>query len=80
MLCAAEEAEEIRQALLARNIWAPLLSENWIAGEIFASVEGDALYLLCLAHCSLCSSFCGFDFAKAWIALGVCFRLCSSAY
>jgi predicted RND superfamily exporter protein len=41
----AEQARAIAAALTARGIVAPMLSENWIAGEIFERIAGDATFL-----------------------------------
>lgn len=41
----AAQAREIAGALAREQIRAPILSENWIAGEIFERIAGDARYL-----------------------------------
>lgn len=66
----AAEAEEVRRALAAASIDAPLLSENWIAGEVFARVEGDGKFLLLGTLLAVFLILC-LDFRKPWVALGV---------
>lgn len=41
----AEQAEAISERLREASIEAPMLSENWIAGEIFARIRDDAGFL-----------------------------------
>lgn len=42
----AEQAREVHRALAEAGIEAPMLSENWIAGEIFERIARDARFLL----------------------------------
>jgi predicted RND superfamily exporter protein len=66
----AEEAREIHAALADAGIDAPMLSENWIAGEIFERIARDARFLL------FGTLLCVFlvlllDFRRPVLALGV---------
>ncbi|MCX7808068.1 MAG: MMPL family transporter, partial [Deltaproteobacteria bacterium] len=49
----AEEARAIAKALRQGGLSAPMLSENWIAGEIFERIVGDAPYLLFGTICAV---------------------------
>lgn len=66
----AHEAREIVHALSDAGLTAPLLSENWIAGEIFERVARDGRYLL---FGTLVAVFVVLllDFRRPLVALGV---------
>ena len=66
----AHEAREIVHALGDADLEAPLLSENWIAGEIFERVSRDGRYLL---FGTLLAVFVVLllDFRRPLVALGV---------
>lgn len=66
----ASEAREIAHALRDAGLTAPLLSENWIAGEIFERVARDGRYLL---FGTLLAVFVVLlvDFRRPLVALGV---------
>ncbi len=70
----AAEARELTTALRDAGIEAPLLSENWIAGEIFERIARDGRYL---AVGTLLAVFLVLlaDFRRPLIALGVLFSV-----
>lgn len=66
----AAQAEEVHAELAAAGIEAPMLSENWIAGEIFERISHDGQFLL------VGTLLCVFlvlllDFRRPLLALGV---------
>jgi predicted RND superfamily exporter protein len=66
----AEQSREIAAALHERGIVAPMLSENWVAGEIFERIAADARFL---AVGTLVAVFLVLllDFRRPFVALGV---------
>ncbi|MBX7192355.1 MAG: MMPL family transporter [Sandaracinaceae bacterium] len=66
----AHEAREIVRAIHDAGLTAPLLSENWIAGEIFERVARDARYLL-VGTLAAVFVVLLLDFRKPLVALGV---------
>ncbi len=66
----AAQAREITAALHAAGLDAPLLSENWIAGEIFERVARDGRYLLVGTLVAVFLVLL-LDFRRPLVALGV---------
>ncbi len=70
----AGEARDIVRALADAHLEVPLLSENWVAGEIFERVERDGSYLffgtIVVVFLVLLA-----DFRRLLVALGVLFAL-----
>lgn len=66
----AAEAREITTALRDAGLEAPLLSENWIAGEIFERVARDGRYLLVGTLVAVFLVLL-LDFRRPLVALGV---------